>query len=425
MSQVMPQLQVLNYILQTKDSSLIVLNNLNESYFSVYPKEFNFIKTHLDRYGNVCDLETFLDTFKDFTVIQVNESPDYLIKALLDDYKSRSMVVTFNNIQKLVSENRLDEAVRLYKDSAEDLNKVGVSMKCIDIIKDTSRFDSYIERTRDFNKYFISTGFPELDEIIGGFDRHEELAIVVARPGVGKSWLGLKFAVEAAKKGLTVGIYSGEMSEEKVGTRADTLIGHINNSAVVHGNISIANEYEDYFKTLKDKVPGSIKVLTPAMINGIADTNALRAFIEKEHLDMLVVDQLSLVEEKRGHSIPEKIAFVIQELKKIQVVKQIPIVAISQQNRTKNEDGLDLTQIAGSDEVGRFGTIVIFLEKKDDILKMHLTKIRDNSSGKTLSYNVNINTGQFIYLPSEKDGLGGAVDNKYAERYQKKDEGAY
>ena len=35
-------MQVINYILETKDSSLITLNNLNEEYFSDYKNEFNF-----------------------------------------------------------------------------------------------------------------------------------------------------------------------------------------------------------------------------------------------------------------------------------------------------------------------------------------------------------------------------------------------
>ena len=63
-----PQLQVINYILNTKDSSLISLNNLTDEYFSEYKNEFNFIKNHLDTYGRVCDVETF---FSNFELLQV------------------------------------------------------------------------------------------------------------------------------------------------------------------------------------------------------------------------------------------------------------------------------------------------------------------------------------------------------------------
>ena len=40
-----------------------------------------------------------------------------------------------------------------------------------------------------------------------------------ARPGVGKTWVMLKSSVAALEQGLRVGVYSGEMSERKVGYR--------------------------------------------------------------------------------------------------------------------------------------------------------------------------------------------------------------
>ena len=51
----------------------------------------------------------------------------------------------------------------------------------------------------------------------------------------GKTWIGLKFAMAAALAGERVGIYSGEMSERKVGYRFDTLVSHISNYAITRG----------------------------------------------------------------------------------------------------------------------------------------------------------------------------------------------
>ena len=57
------QFQVLNKILQTKDYSLISMNNLTEDHFFQYRAEFNFIKNHYDNYRVVPDRLTFLNTF--------------------------------------------------------------------------------------------------------------------------------------------------------------------------------------------------------------------------------------------------------------------------------------------------------------------------------------------------------------------------
>jgi replicative DNA helicase len=405
----MIQLQFLNYVLNSKDTSLIVLNNLNDEHFSDYKGEFNYVKRHLDKYGNVPDMETFLSSFSEFEVIKVTETPQYLIEALFTDYKSRKLAEVFNKVRTLLLNNKVDEATLLYQQEADNFH-VGVSLQSVDILKDTSRYDAYLERTKDFNKYYISTGFRELDQIIGGWDRQEELATIVARTNYGKSWILLKCAAAAARQGLKVGIYSGEMSERKVGYRIDTLVGHIPNGSLIHGNISIQLEYEQFIKELPTMFTGSLKVLTPNMINGPADVNALRLFIEKEELDILFVDQLSLLEDFRHGKTPvEKAANISKDLKNLQVLKRVPIISVSQQNRTKNEGGgVDTTQIAQSDRIGQDSTCIIFLEKDEDIIKLNLVKSRDSANGKILSYLVDFNKGDFTFIPEEVEEINNA-----------------
>ena len=417
----MIQLQVLNYILKNKDKSLIELNNLNSNYFSEYHNEFEFIIQHMSEYGSICDLETFLNEFPHFEVINVNESSSYLIKALLEDYNSRKLAEAFNKVKDKLMDGKVDEAMIEFKKAGENLSH-GISLECVDLLKDKSRYDAYLERTQDFGKYYISTGFKELDEIIGGWDREEELATIVARTNQGKSWILLKCAAAACEQGLNVGIYSGEMSERKVGYRLDTLIGHISNGALTHGNIEVRNEYENYINNLPNKFKGTLKVLTPNMINGPANVNALGTFIEKEKLDILFVDQHSLLEDQRkGKSPTEKASNISKDLKNLQVLKRVPIIAVSQQNRTSSENGQDTTQIAQSDRIGQDSTVVIFIEKKNEnginIMKLSLVKSRDSENEKVISYQVDLNKGNFTYIPDENDGLGGKSSNEYENRY--------
>lgn len=326
----------------------------------------------------------------------------------------------------MILSGKVDEATSLYQQEAENLH-VGISLQSVDILKDTSRYEAYLERTKDFNKYYITTGFIELDQIIGGWDRQEELATIVARTNYGKSWILLKAASAAAKQGLKVGIYSGEMSERKVGYRLDTLIGHIPNGSLVHGNISIQSEYEQFIKNLPTMFTGFIKVLTPNMINGPADVNSLRVFIEKEGLDILFVDQLSLLEDQRHGKTPvEKAANISRDMKNLQVLKRVPIVSVSQQNRTKNEGGgVDTTQIAQSDRIGQDSTCIIFLEKDEDIIKLVLVKSRDSVNGKTLSYLVDFNNGNFTFIPEEVEGGEQQIQKTedYSTKYGKQSTG--
>ena len=419
----MIQLQVLNKILSTKDSSLIVLNNLTDDYFSEYKDEFNFILNHLNTYGNIPDIETFVSNFPKFQLLNVSENDAFLLTELIKDRNSRHLATTFNNIRKLFINDKLDEAFNVYKKSLDDF-KDAVTLTSVDILKDTSRYNAYIERTQDFSKYYIKTGFKELDAIIGGWDREEELATIVARTNYGKSWILLKCAAAAAEQGLNVGLYSGEMSERKVGYRIDTLIGHIANGSLVHGNPSIQVEYKKYIDSLS-KIPGSIKVLTPQMINGPAGVNALKLFIQKEHLDILFIDQHSLLEDDRHAKNPvERASNISKDLKNLQVMQKIPIISVSQQNRASTENGVDTTMVSQSDRIAQDSTCIIFIERKDDIMKLVLVKSRDSENGKSLSYQVDLNLGKFTYIPDENDLAAQSKEisdevNEYEDRYTK------
>lgn len=415
----MIQLQVINKILASKDASIITLNDLSVDYFQDYKEEFLFIKNHLDKYNCIPDIETFKVKFPQFKIINVLEPESYLLKELTEDRNYRCLSVTFNNIKDLLVANKVEEAMNLYKKQIDNL-KTTTSLQCVDILKDTSRYQAYVDRTLNFSKYYVTTGFPELDNIIGGWDREEELATIVARTNYGKSWILLKSAEASARQGLNVGIYSGEMTERKVGYRIDTLISHISNGSLVHGNLSVMNDYKKYIDSLPTLYSGSIKVLTPQGINGPAGVSALRMFIEKEKLDILFVDQHSLLEDDRKAKSPtEKASNISKDLKNLQVMKRIPIITVSQQNRNSTENGVDTTLVAQSDRIGQDSTCVIFLEKNNDIMKLTLVKSRDSENGKILSYHVDLNTGTFVYIPTEDDlqNKNKEIIDNYESRY--------
>lgn len=394
------------------------MNNLTEDYFSDYKNEYNWIISHINTYGNCPDIHTFVSKFPDFDVIEVKENNRYLLDELCADYNKRKLAKVFNKVRDLLNQDKVDEAMKVYTNAASDVSE-STHMDVVDIFHNTSRYDSYVDRCDDFNKFYIKTGFNELDECIGGWDRNEELATIVARPGVGKSWVLHKVALAAAEQGLTVGIYSGEMSENKVGYRIDTLISHISNSAIMRGNDSVSVEYKKYMEELPNKFKGTIKVLTPAMINGVAGVTALRAFVEKEKLDILCVDQHSLLEDDRHARNPvEKAANISKDLKNLQVLKKIPIIAVSQQNRESTELGQSTANVAQTDRISQDSTVLVFLEQKDNVLTLNLVKARDAVNGKKLQYAIDLNKGIFTFIPNENSPSAQQISQELIEDFQ-------
>lgn len=399
----MIQLQVLNKILATQDTSILLVNNLTQDFFSDYKEEYKWIKEHLDEYGNCPDIHSFVDKFPDFDVIQVNETNRYLVDELYQDYNKRKLASVFNRVRDLINQDKIDEAMSVYTNAATDIVQ-STHLDCVDIFHDTTRYEDYIDKCTSFDKYYIKTGFKELDDLIGGWDRLEELATIVARPGVGKSWVLHKVALAAAEQGLNVGVYSGEMSENKVGYRIDTLISKISNSAIMRGNDSVQLEYKKHMEQLPTMFKGTIKVLTPAMINGPAGVTALRAFVEKEKLDILCVDQHSLLEDDRKARTPvEKAANISRDLKNLQVLKHIPIIAVSQQNRSDVDENTSKTaNVAQSDRISQDSTVLIFLTQKDGVLTLDLVKARDSVNNKQIQYAIDLNKGLFEFVPNDQ-----------------------
>lgn len=416
----MIQTQVLNRILESQDSTLIRINSIDDSFFSDYLEEFHFIEDHIEKYGNIPDKLTFANRFPQFDWIEVTESSKYLVDALYEDKNKRTLAKTFNRVRELLMSDKVDDAMALYSNSIEQI-KATSHLEATDLFSDTSRYTAYVDKTQDFSKYYLKTGFSELDEALGGWDRLEELATIVGRPGTGKSFIILKTAIAAAEQGLTVGLYSGEMSALKVGFRLDTLVGHISNRGIMHGDIAIQNDYKQFIDSLAQRFKGKFWVITPTDLGHPATVNDLDAFIDKYKLDVLYVDQHSLLEDQRkAKDSITKAANISKDLKNLQVLKKIPIIAASQQNRSSLEEGaiLDVSRIAQTDRIGQDSTVVLFLEQKDGVLTIHISKSRDGGGvGMKLKYAIDLDKGIFSFIPNEEDALNGngcdALRNEY------------
>lgn len=347
--------------------------------------------------------------------MQVNESTDYLLSELYKEKNQTFLVTTFNQVKDLLMSGNTDKALDKFLAASQKVSS-GKKLDAVDILEDISRYDDYVDKCNNFSKYYISTGFRELDNIIGGFDRQEELAVIAARSGEGKSWLLTKFVAEAVKQGLTVGLFSGEMSVNKVAYRFDTLMSHISNGQLVHGNISAANDYMAYLKNLKENHSGNLYVMTRDMVDGKCGVNALRSFVEKYNLDILFIDQLSLLDDDRnGRAIFEQASNITKDLKILQTQKHIPIISVSQQNREKIEEGefAGTQNISNSDRIAQDATLILFLSRKDDILTVYIGKGRDGGTGEILKYNIDLDKGKYEYIREDNS----EAEDEYYEGY--------
>ena len=403
----MVALQMLNYILQEKDFSIVDQNGLTEENFLGYAEEFNFIKDHYRKYKTVPDDATVLDTFPELQLVVVEDSPNYLLDKIWEETNYHKTLGILNEISDTLKVDS-HEAVRLLQSRLADL-KPRDGAKGVDLIKDAGeRFESYNERLNGEEPAYIPTGFQEMDEVLNGWSRGEELAVIFARTNQGKSWILVKTLAHAWEVGYNVGMVSPEMTADKLGYRFDTLHRGFSNTKLVRGEEE--PEYEDYIKTLSEE-EGKFIVTTPADFNRKVTVTALKAFVEMHDLDILGIDGLNYMDDERrqrGDSKTITLTNISEDLMALSQELKIPIIVVTQANRQGvrggDEGTPDLENIRDSDGIAYNATKIISLRQTGAGLELSIKKHRDGAVGDSFVYYWDIDQGYFTYhTPSMED----------------------
>ena len=419
----MVSLQILNKIISTKDISIITDNNLTIDYFLEYEDEYSFIKEHFDNYKNVPDTETFINKFPDFELLEVNESDRYLVDAIREEYLYSKSVPVIKKAAELLKSDS-NEASRYLQSELVNLTP-NYTTPYVDIIHSNSRVEMFEDKSNNKDKWFIPTGFEELDDIIYGWQCGEEFVVIFARTGIGKSWVLVKTVQHAWEIGKNVGYISPEMSADKIGYRFDTLNNHFSNMALVRGDKSKVSidEYRQYNEKLAEH-NNRILVSTPMDFNKQVTVGKLRTFVQANNLDMLAIDGITYMTDeryKRGDNKTTSLTNISEDLMALSCELKIPILVVVQSNRGGTEkDTPDLEDIRDSDGIAHNATKVISLNQKEEALVMKIKKNRDGKIGDKLTYLWDIDLGEFTWMPGDCDSA--TIERKEQKREEVKQE---
>ena len=179
-----------------------------------------------------------------------------------------------------------------------------------------------------------ATGFHDFDKLTAGL-QDSDLIIVAGRPAMGKTTFAMNIAEHAAiKHGLPVAVFSMEMSSLQLVMRLFSSLGQIEQGRLRTGNLTDL----DWPKlTSAMNLLHKSKIFideTPALSPSELRARARR--LKREHdIGMIVVDYLQLMSvpgtrENRATEIAE----ISRSLKAVAKELRLPVVALSQLNRS-------------------------------------------------------------------------------------------
>jgi len=216
----------------------------------------------------------------------------------------------------------------------------------------------------------ISTGFKSLDSILSGF-QPSDLVILAARPAMGKTAFALNIAQNVAKRGLSVGLISLEMSKEQLVERMFCSLMAVDSWKMRTGKLT-DDDFSKIGAVMDDL--NSMKIYIDDSIgNSIAELKAKTRRLKMENgLDFLVIDYLQLMSSgtassHNGNRVNE-ISEISRALKSLARDLSIPIVALSQLSRAVEMRPSKVPQLADLRESGAIeqdADVVMMLYRED------------------------------------------------------------
>jgi replicative DNA helicase len=191
----------------------------------------------------------------------------------------------------------------------------------------------------------VPTGFTKFDDMTAGL-QPGNLIILAARPGVGKTALALNIAVHCAvKKKMPVAIFSLEMSQQEIGMRFFSSITNIPLGKLRTGFFQKSDWPMITRKAeLLAESPihlDSSSAVTILSLRSSARRLAAQLKVKGTPLALIMIDYLQLMQGSRRN--PEnrqtEIAEISRSLKGLAQDLNLPILALSQLNRSPEERG--------------------------------------------------------------------------------------
>ena len=293
-------------------------------------------------------------------------SIEYAYKELKRLSKKRKLLALSKEMQRDVEEVSEPEIYieKKIKDLTE-INQDGEKEKTfLDIVCETSEVieKKRLQGTEYDYKYF--TGIFDLDKATNGL-HEEELTIIGARPGVGKTTFALQVAYKIAKKGMSVAIISLEMSETQIVQKLISKVSNVDSNKLRTGKLTILEQEKI---AIAEGEISDLPFFINTRVRSIQEIETYaRRLKNKNNLGLLIIDYIQLVKSKnKFNSREQEVAEISRSLKLLSLELKIPIIGLCQLNRNAARTEPTLADLRESGAIEQDADNVIFIYKENE-----------------------------------------------------------
>jgi replicative DNA helicase len=407
------EMSVLGSMFLTKKALQKGLEGLtaDEFYLDSHSKIFEAIKA-VDDQKRPVDLTTVTEELNNRKWLELVGNVDYIVQ-MIESVPTTANIDEYINIvsEKALLRRLIDEATSIVKDSytvgrdvgdflyeaQKKINDVSQGLKTTEfksiqdvLVKTQSDLEALAANKSDITG--IPSGFYDLDKITSGWHPNQ-LIIIAARPGMGKTAIALNMATNMAilaKK--SVAIFNMEMGAEQLATRMLSSVGQVTGDKLKTGNL----EHNDW-----KKLNEAISRLSNTKM--FIDDNAGQTVAEirskcrrlknsPSGLDVVIIDYLTLIQSatkggSTGQNRQQEVSDISRALKTMAMELEIPVIALSQLSRGI-EQRVDkkpmLSDLRESGAIEQDADLVAFLhcsdeerEKEDSLMEFVIRKHRN------------------------------------------------
>jgi replicative DNA helicase len=179
----------------------------------------------------------------------------------------------------------------------------------------------------------VPTGFVDLDEVTNGL-HPGQMIIIAARPGIGKSTLGLDLARSCSvRHGMSSVIFSLEMSRTEIVMRMLSAEAKIRLQDMRGGRMS-DDDWTRLARRMSEISEAPLFIDDSPNMTMMEIRAKARRLKQRNDLKLIVVDYMQLMTSgKRVESRQQEVSEFSRQLKLLAKELEVPVVAISQLNR--------------------------------------------------------------------------------------------